>query len=268
MIFYMIDNDVNILMEFLSYPLDSGKEILRRFAGLTKTLAREAPVHYVNPDNQLQQFVYIPGTRKNKVLLVAHADTKWDKDYQFALVAGNRFVIDGKLISSAGIGSDGRAGCAILWLLKDLGHSLLVTNGEYGNLRKMIPSLGGSRWLIERHPEIADEINMNHQFAVQFDFRNGGEFKCYGVGTSGFRQYVREETGFKDAGKDGSKDICMVCRDICGVNLSVGYDKENTTAEILNSEQWNHTLDICREWLNESDLPGFPLRKGNEDQFL
>ena len=29
-----------------------------------------------------------------------------------------------------GIGADDRAGCAILWLLKDSGHSLLVTNGE------------------------------------------------------------------------------------------------------------------------------------------
>jgi hypothetical protein len=264
----MSDNDFKVLMEFLSYPLDSGKDILNRFAGLPKSQANELPQHKINSGNQLEQFVYIPGSRKNKVLLVAHADTKWDRDYQYASVTGNRFIIDGKYVSSAGIGSDGRAGCAILWLLREMGHSLLITNGEFGNWRKMIPSLSGSRWLKERHPEIADEMNRIHQFAVQFDCRNATEFKCYEVGTAGFRQYIREETGYKDSGREGVKDITLVCSDICGVNLSVGFDKENTSAEILNAEQWNNTLDLCREWLSEPDLPRFPLQNTVEGRFL
>jgi len=264
----MNNDDFKILMEFLSYPLDSGKDILNRFAEIPESKVNYVPLVRINPDNALEQFVYIPGARKNKVLLVAHADTKWDRDYQFARVTGNRFIIDGKFISSAGIGSDGRAGCAILWLLKEMGHSLLITNGECGNQRKMIPALGGSRWLMERHTEIADELNNIHQFVVQFDCRNATVFKSYEVGTAGFRQYIREETGYKDAGRDGLKDISIICRDICGVNLSVGYDKENTSAEILNADQWNHTLDICREWLNEPELPRFPLFTANEGRFL
>ena len=192
-------------------------------------------------------------------MLVAHSDTRWDREYELAKVTGNRFILDGKFISSAGIGSDGRAGCAILWQLKDLGHSLLITNGEAGNPRKNIAAMSGSGWLKTRNKDIMDEINRFHQFAIQFDCSNSLEFKCYEVGTAGFRQYVREETGYRDAGRDGSKDINVLCRDICGVNLSVGFDKENTSAEILNAEHWNNTLSLCREWISEPDLPRFEL---------
>jgi hypothetical protein len=56
-----------------------------------------------------------------------------------------------------GIGADDRAGCAILWLLKDLGHSLLITDGEEkGGI--------GSKWLMNdtENADIAEEINTEH----------------------------------------------------------------------------------------------------------
>ena len=36
---------------------------------------------------------------------------------------------------------------------------------------------------MDHNKDIADEINHDHQFVIQFDRRNGRDFKCYDVGT-------------------------------------------------------------------------------------
>lgn len=253
-------DDIELLLEFLKYPLGSGDAILKRFAGLPETTHSGKPTHCVNPNNSLEQFVYIPGKRDNKVVLVAHADTFWDKGWNQKHHAGtimeHELVVDENIIRSGtpdfGIGADDRAGCAILWLLKDLGHSLLITNGEeHGQL--------GSNWLMNSHPDIANGINKDHQFMVEVDRRNGNDFKCYQVGTENFREYINKRTGYVDAGRDSYTDICTLCRDICGVNLSIGYKYEHHDNEEINIKHWQKTLGLCREWLNEPILPYYSL---------
>ena len=115
-----------LILEFLSYPLDSGDEIFDRFAALPNAIAKKG-------GKPFERFVYVPGNRKDRVLLVAHIDTVWDKDYQ---KFGNnkphnhRVVFENGIFSSGeetcGIGADDRAGCAMLWKLKDSGHSILI----------------------------------------------------------------------------------------------------------------------------------------------
>ncbi len=253
-------DDIELLLEFLKYPLGSGDAILKRFAGLPETTHSGKPTHCVNPKNRLEQFVYIPGKRNNKVVLVAHADTYWDEGWDENWHAGtimeHEIIQAENIISSGtkhfGIGADDRAGCAILWLLKDLGHSLLITNGEeHGQL--------GSNWLMNSHPDIANDINKDHQFMVEVDRRNGNDFKCYQVGTENFREYINKRTGYVDAGRDSYTDICTLCRDICGVNLSIGYKYEHHDNEEINIKHWQKTLGLCREWLNEPILPYYSL---------
>ena len=64
----------------------------------------------------------MPGERKDAATLMAHADT------HFRSVGKHKMVCKDDNIRSAqkgvGIDADDRAGCAILWLLKDLGHNL------------------------------------------------------------------------------------------------------------------------------------------------
>ena len=155
-----------------------------------------------------------------------------------------------------GLGADDRAGCAMLWLLKDLGHSLLVTNGEeHGQT--------GSSWLMDHNKAIAEEINRDHQFVIEFDRRNGRDFKCYNVGTDEFRAYVAEKTGNTEPDRRATTDIVSLCRKIAGVNLSVGYHNEHHDNEYLNIAEWEHTLDVVQKWLSEGKLPKFslPFRK-------
>jgi hypothetical protein len=147
-------NDQDILIEFLNYPLGTGEGILEHFSKLYGADHR---------GNGLKQFVYIPGNRKKKGLLVAHADTHWDQNYSHGTIMGHQIVRNGNVIYSGsenfGIGADDRAGCAIIWLLRYTGHSLLITNGEEDRRH-------GSKWLMDENYDIADKINKHHQFVV------------------------------------------------------------------------------------------------------
>jgi hypothetical protein len=122
------------------------------------------------------------------------------------------------------------------WLLKDLGHSRLVTNGEEkGQL--------GSAWLMSSNEDIANEVNYDHQFVIQLDRDNGWDFKCYDVGTDKFRAYVADKTGYTEPDRRSTTDIRTLCREIAGVNLCIGYHHEHGNQEYSNVAEWEHTLN-------------------------
>ncbi|MBW4488275.1 MAG: hypothetical protein KME12_10850 [Trichocoleus desertorum ATA4-8-CV12] len=246
-------NDIEILRKFLEVPLESSEPIFQYFLGIPD---KEIVFRGERPE----RFLYIRGQRKNKVLLVAHADTVWDNFGAISDNAKHELIFSNDVFQSSssvyGIGADDRAGCAILWLLKDLGHSLLITDGEeIGGL--------GSNWLMSdpKNSDIADEINSQHQFMIQLDRRHGSDFKCYSVGTDEFRDYVQGMTGYTEPDRFSYTDIVTLCREITGVNLSVGYRYEHSHKESLSVDEWLNTLNICRRWLSKEALPRFPLRK-------
>ena len=240
-------NDKDVLMEFLKMPLGGTDEVFEKFSQISG-----AEEH----GSGLEKFLFIKGSRENRVVLVAHADTYWDKAYGGGNGTPVEIVEENGTIrnKNGGIGADDRAGCAIVWLLKDLGHSILITSGEEHGRR-------GSNYLMREHPDIKKEINNDHQFVVQFDRRNGRDFKCYSVGTEEFREYVEEKTGFSDAGRTSATDIVTLCENVCGVNLSIGYQNEHRPEESLVFSDWENTLGISRKWFKETDLPRFDLPK-------
>jgi hypothetical protein len=239
----------DVLMEFMSYPVNNAGSVLARFASLDGAI-REG--------TGIKQFVYRRGWRKDRVLLVAHSDTVWEgMTYPGDDLNPGIILEDGiirSLVPGFGIGADDRAGCAMLWLLKDLGHSLLVTAGEETGLQ-------GARWLMENRPEIAAEINESHCFAVEFDLRKTGLFKCYDVGTDEFRRYVSGITGYQDAGRHSCTDIVALCRAIPGVNLSTGYYNPHSDTEFLIVNEWIESFNIAEQWLSQTGLPRFELVK-------
>jgi hypothetical protein len=234
--------DVATLMEFLSCPVGDSSGIIDRFAVL--------PGAQVYGRGE-ERFAFVPGERDVRLLLVAHADTVWA-----GMDTPPHVILENGQVRSAshryGIGADDRAGCAILWLLREMGHSLLVTDGEEQGRR-------GSRYLMANHPRIAAAINDDHHFVVQFDRCNSHDFKCYDVGTERFRAYMAQQTGYTDAGRGSFTDICTLCRSVAGVNLSVGYREEHTPNEHLIVSDWLGTLNLCRTWLDQVDLPRFNL---------
>jgi hypothetical protein len=152
---YENGNHLNVLKSFLEIPLGSADGVFDRFLEIPGAIYR---------GEGLNRFLYVRGSRGNKVLFVAHADTYWDREYGYDPGPTNEISIEDGEIRAVneefGLGADDRAGCAMLWLLKDLGHSLLVTNGE--ELKQQ-----GAKWLQSDNKDIYDEINHDHQFVIQ-----------------------------------------------------------------------------------------------------
>lgn len=247
----MLQEYFDVLQSFLRMPLESADRVFEKFM--------EIPGHIFRGVGQ-KRFLYIRGQRDKKVCLVAHGDTVWDFNRGCEPFPDRRIGFDdGRFFSitdECGLGADDRAGCAILWLLRDLGHSLLITDGEESGQV-------GSTWLMDHNQDIAEEINGEHQFMVQFDRKNAGDFKCYDVGTDEFRAYVQRATGYTEPDRSSFTDIVTLCKRIAGVNLSIGYYNEHKANESLIYSQWENTLNVAASWLSESDLPLF-LRTSDE----
>ena len=234
--------DREVLEMFLDCELGYPDEVFDKFINLEDA---RYYTHYDVPDA-----VYVPGKRKDRVLLVAHADTV------FSVPGKHEVILDGDTYRSGsidyGIGADDRAGCAILWLLKDLGHSLLVTNDEE------IGSLGAAD-IRDNHRELFEELN-GHQYILEFDRRNARDYKVYNIPvTDEFKSFIEDSTGYTEADKHSSTDITKLCGKICGANLSVGYYNEHYGKECLVFSEWLNTLNVAREMLAGKQSK-FPLK--------
>ena len=141
----------------------------------------------------------------------------------------------------------------MLWALRESGHSLLVTDGEeHGQI--------GAHFLRDEHPEVFAELQ-THAFMVQLDRRGASDYKCYELPvTPEFLAYVEAEAGYVRAEGKGRTDIQVLCGDVCGVNLSVGYYDEHKPEERVCLAEWQHTLDVVRAMLAKP-LRRFPLGK-------
>ncbi len=121
----MNDGHFHVLESFLKNPLECADGVFEKFV--------EMPGHIFHGEGQ-QRFLYVRGRHSNKVCLVAHGDTVWDSHAGYEPFPNRDTGFDGNAFFSrtegCGLGADDRAGCAILWLLRDLGHSLLITDGE------------------------------------------------------------------------------------------------------------------------------------------
>jgi len=257
---YSDDHATGILNEFLRFPLTGTGAVFARFSQLPG-----AVIH----GSGRERVLYVEGARPRQTgrcLLVAHADTVWDDYWSGGTNSTNPAPAGGPLVETNGIirsadpacglGADDRAGLAILWLLQDLGHSLLVTDlEEHGRL--------GSSRLRSQEPEVLSKINRDHAFAIQFDRRNSRDYKCYDVGSDEFRSYISDQTGYTEPDRRSFTDICTLCdprgagERMCGVNLSIGYYDEHSEREHLVVAEWLYTLNLARHWLSQSDIPRF-----------
>ncbi len=233
----------NALEMFLNCKVSSADDVFAHFC----SIAQSQMFDYGGQD----RFVYVPGSRPDRVLLVAHADTVWQGSNaeQAVCFEGGVFLSRNGI---TGTGADDRSGCAILWMLRSSGHSLLITDGEERGQR-------GAQALA-RNDELLREINA-HSFMVEFDRRGKCDCKYYNIPvTDQFKEYIAMNTGFIEAGRSSSTDITTLCRSVCGVNLSTGYYNEHTADEFLVFDEWFNTLQTAARWLGESSIPRFEVK--------
>ena len=234
-----------ILTEFLSYPLDSAEEIFQRFETIPGAVCGKG-------QTPLQRYVCIPGTRKHKLVLVAHTDTVWDQAYENP--KQTTVVFENGVFKSTnpecGIGADDRAGCAMLWALRHSGHTILLVNGEEKGKH-------GARFLRHSNPKLFRMLN-RHQFMIELDWRGTGRCLLNQVDyTKRFHKYITGNLQFQEDPHTGGCDLQFLCKDICGVNIGVGYHKWHRADEYLDLAEWESTLQRLTNIL-AMEHPRFP----------
>lgn len=214
--------------------------------------------------------VYVQGTRdpaQGRVLLVAHSDTVfmdrfvtlWNKDKDGNKTRSVKLeavqvdpVWEGYTARSTqkgvGIGADDRAGCATLWLLRKLGHSLLIVpDEEVGCV--------GSSWVAEHYtPQLVD-----HCFAIQFDRRGSHDIVTYDCDNPAFDEYLfNNYPGYsKQTGSFSDVAILGPALGIAAANISIGFRNEHTDRETLDLLDFYRTVALTRAMLLKDTLESF-----------
>ncbi len=227
-----------LLQGFLSYPLNTADDIFARFESLPGAISGKG-------NNALERYVCIPGARENKVVLIAHADTVWDDAY--GKPAQTTVIFEDGCFKgtnpACGIGADDRAGCAMLWTLRESGHTILLVNGEEKGKH-------GAKFLRKSNPELFRMLN-RHQFMIELDWRGTGTCLFNQVHNSNrFRKYIADVLGFQDAKTSGGCDLEILCKKICGVNIGVGYYHWHRPDEYLSLADWENTLACLTRFLD------------------
>lgn len=240
---------INILSEFLNTPLDSGDEIFAKFSSLPGAVVGVG-------EKPLQRFVYVPGNRKDRVLLCAHIDTVWDKAYKKPFSDERTVIFEDGIFKSnnpdCGIGADDHAGCAMLWALRENGHSILITDGEeFGKI--------GAKYLKNSHQKLYRELN-RHRYMLALDWK-GTDCCLFNQvdNTAKFKKYIECDLGFVDSKTDGGCDLQILCKHVCGANLGVGYHGWHKASETLVLSEWENTFDKLTVFL-ENPQPRFRSR--------
>ena len=219
----LFKTNVQLLSSFMR---TTERAIVNKFAKLPRAVKLDLP--------QMLPAVYVPGTRKDRVLLVAHYDTVWD---------GARIKLEnwGSMMVSAhskvGIGADDRAGIAALWELRNSGHSLLlVPDEEVGCM--------GSAAVIHFH---ADKLK-DERFALQFDRCGARDLVFYECNNPKFTRFMEQNMPGYRVAQGSVSDISVLCPalNIAGCNISIGFEYEHTASEQLDVLDWYRTVTTAK----------------------
>lgn len=246
----------SVLHDFLKQPLNNSDGIFEIFATIPNAKIYKGK----RPG---ERFLFIKGERPDAATLVAHSDTVFDIDGEHLLIENGDFIQSGS--DHYGIGADDRAGCAMIWLLKVLGHHILICDYEESTHPDAFGSCTGSKFLTNEHKEIAKIIN-DSSFIFEFDRRlaygiRKEHYTCYNLPVSReFRDFIETNTGFIDDDNSGFTDILVLCKDVCGANICVGYANAHTPAEKISISAFINTFEIMLKLLSQK-LNRFPLIK-------
>lgn len=197
---------------------------------------------------------YIVAIGDIPIALVAHLDTVYSSPVKNLYYDQKQ----GVLWSPEGIGADDRAGVfAITKIIKD-GYRpsvIFTTDEERGGLGASV--LAGMECPI---PGL--------KYLIELDRRGIDDCVFYDCGAQDFMTYI-ESFGFTTDWGSFS-DISFLCPawDICGVNLSIGYQNEHCEIETLHIKYMFETIEKVKCMLSQKNIPDFkyeevPFRYSN-----
>lgn len=231
-------------------PLRSGDAVFDRFLSLSNLV-------YAQGDAPCERYLYRRGTAAHPVLLIAHADTL-SAGGRTGLRAKQRIVCRQERYlcgrnPGVGIGADDRAGCAMLWALRDAGFSLLLLDGS-------TQGSCGAEFLKRENPELLQEI-YGHSYLVNLDYTGSGT--CLfpeGAATAKFKQHILQSLGFTEDSRSCGGDLAVLTQEVCGVNVGVGYHRQNRPKEYVDLNAWLSTYRALKT-LSQRQQPHFSVSR-------
>ena len=237
------ETNVKLLSSFMR---TTERAIVNKFAKLPRAEKLALP--------NLLSAVYIPGTRKDRVLLVAHYDTVWG-DSKIKIDQWGTMLVSAS--AKVGIGADDRAGIAALWELRNTGHSLLILPEEETGCR-------GAQAAIQFHRDRFEK----ERFALQFDRRGSRDIVLYDCVNRKFELFMEQNMPGYSIAQGSISDISVLCPalGIAGANLSIGFSYEHTASEQLDVLDWWRTVANVQELLSK-ECPRYVYQKAKRYQF-
>lgn len=224
---------------------DSDYRLFERLVSLSQKEMRKAMAQYLKAkyDNVIFTKDYLVAIGDIPIALVAHMDTVYKTPVSNLYYDQRK----GVLWSPEGLGADDRAGIfAVLKILQD-GYRpsvIFTTDEEQGGLGAMALAMN-------------DCPIPGLKYMIELDRRGSNDCVFYDCYCPEFVDYV-ESFGFCE--KWGSfSDISFLMPEwqICGVNLSVGYEDEHSYTEILNIGPLFDTIRKVKKMLSDTDIPEF-----------
>lgn len=213
-------------------------QILTTLLKMNQKSLHNAMFHFVQnfykPDQIIntKHFIYCKGNIP--IMLVAHMDTVFRSP-------PSEIYYDQKaatLWSPNGLGADDRAGVyAILKILQTglLPYICLTTEEENGGV--------GASCFVKRFPYPPKDL----KYLIELDRQGMEDCVFYWCDNKEFVKYVEKFEFLFDYGS--FSDISVICPawGLAGVNLSVGYNREHTIAETLNTTVLHSTIKkVCK----------------------
>ena len=219
--------------------------LFERLVSLTQKGMHQAMVQYLK-DKYEKVIVtkdYIVAVGDIPIALVAHMDTVFENPVVDLYYDQRK----GVLWSPQGLGADDRAGIfAILKIVQSGLRPAIIftTDEEQGGL--------GATALGTRECPIPDL-----KYMIQLDRHGTNDCVFYECFNEDFYDYV-ESFGFCEAyGSFSDISFLMPQWNICGVNLSVGYEDEHSEVETLHIAPLYDTIAKVKKMLSETEIPDF-----------
>lgn len=225
---------------------DSDYRLFERLVSLSQKEMQKAMSQYLKSKYEKVIFTkdYLVAIGDIPIALVAHMDTVFKTPVSDLYYDQRK----GVLWSPDGLGADDRAGIfAILKILQD-GYRpsvIFTTDEEQGGL--------GASALASVTPCPIPNL----KYMIQLDRRGSNDCVFYDCYCPEFVDYV-ESFGFCEKwGSFSDISFLMPEWEICGVNLSVGYEDEHSYTEILNVGPLYDTIKKVKKMLSEENIPDF-----------
>lgn len=225
---------------------DNDYKLFERLVSLSQKGMHEAMTQFLRAkykNNVIVTKDYIVALGDIPIALVAHMDTV----YKTPVVDLYYDQRKGVLWSPQGIGADDRAGIFAIMKIIQSGLRpavILTTDEEKGGL--------GATVLASKECPIP-----GLKYMIQLDRHGTNDCVFYECFNEDFYDYV-ESFGFCEAyGSFSDISFLMPQWNVCGVNLSVGYEDEHGVDETLHIAPLFDTIRKVQEMLMEEEIPDF-----------